>query len=154
MRTVEEPPGAAVSFLSLVALAGRPRFRSLVLSVALTFVAGLVALPLTEAFVVFLVGLTGVDLPLIELLVDRGAVAIASEVLLGLEDDAVGSTIFFCFLFVVVLVASAAAFALRLAGAMISTAFDDCLSKMCGGEIYVIFRSVSQMRVTARKVSR
>ena len=140
MRTVEDSPGAAVSFLSLVVLAGRPRFRPLVPSVALTFVAGLVALPLTEAFVVFLAGLTGVDLPLIELLVDRGAVAIASEVLLGLEDDAVGSTTFFCFLFAVVLAASAAAFALRLAGAMISTAFDDCLSKMCGGEIYVIFQ--------------
>ena len=111
----------AVSSSFVVFLAGLPRFPP---SVALTFVAvlgaDLVAVPLTEIFVVFLAGPAGIDFSLIELLVERGAVANASEFLLGLDDDAVGSTTFFCLLVVAILAASAAVFALRLAGAMIA----------------------------------
>ena len=123
MRTVEAPSVAEVSCSSPVFLAGRPRFRP---SVALTFVAllvaGFFAIPLTEALVVVLVGLVGTGFPPVELLVERGAAASASEVLLGLDDDAVGSATFFCLFVAAVFVASAVALALRLAGAMISTA--------------------------------
>lgn len=118
---MEAPSDATASSSFVLVLAGLPRFRP---SVALTFAAGLiaalVAVSLTEAFVFFLAGLMGADFPPIELLVERGAAATASEVLLGLDDDAVGSTTFFCFLVIAVLVVSAAVFALRLAGAMIT----------------------------------
>ena len=135
MRTGKLLSDVAV-FSSLVfVLAGLPRFRP---SVALTFVTVLVAVPLTEAFAVFLAGLTGVEFLLIELLVDRGAVAMASEVLLGRDDDAVGCTPFFCLLVAAVLVASAAVFALRLAGAMIFNALGNFLGNMCGSEVYQI----------------
>lgn len=136
MRMAEVPPGTAVSRSSFSFLAGLPRFRP---SVALTFVAvlvaGLFAVPLTEALVVFLPGLMGIDFPLVELLVERGAAATASEVLLGLDDDAVGSATFFCLFVAAVSVASAAAFALRLAGAMISTVVENIVSQMCDSEV-------------------
>ena len=70
----------------------------------------------------FLADLTGLDFPLTELLVERGAAATAGEVLLGLDDDAVNFTSFFCLFVAAVPVASAAVLALRLAGAMISSA--------------------------------
>lgn len=144
MRTGKLPSDAAVISSLVFVLAGLPRFRPLV---ALTFVPVLVAVPLTEAFAVILA--TGVKFLLIELLVDRGAVAMASEVLLGLDDDAVGCTPCFCLLVAAVLVASAAVFALRLAGAMIFNALGNFLGNMCGSEVY--FRSDSHMRVTARR---
>ena len=120
---MEDPSDVAVFSLSVVVLAGLPRFRP---SVALTFVAALVADAIAvlfmETFVVFLAGLTVVQFPLMELLVERGVAASASEVLLGLDDDAVGSMTFFGRLGRTVLVASAAMLALRLAGAMIKIA--------------------------------
>lgn len=123
MKTVEAPSVAEVSCSSSVFLAGRPRFRP---SVALTFVAvllaGFFAAPLTEALVVVFVGLVGTGFPPLELLVERGAAASPSEVLRGLDDEAVGSTTFFCLFVAAVFVASAVTLALRLAGAMISTA--------------------------------
>ena len=131
MRMAEAPSVAEVSCTSLVFL-GRPRFR---LSVALTFVAvsvaGFFAVSLTEALVLVLVGLVGTGFPPVELLVERGAAASASEVLLGLDDDAVGSATFFCLFVAAVLGASAVALALRLAGAMISTALEDIVSQIC-----------------------
>lgn len=65
---------------------------------------------------------------------ERGPLATASEVLLGLDDDAVGSMTFFCRLVVGVLVASAAVLALRLAGAMIKTALGRIVRKICDRE--------------------
>ena len=127
---MDVPSGAAASSLLVVVLAGLPRFR---LSVALTFVAVLVAdflaVPLSGSLTGFLAGLTGVDFPLIELLVERGAAATAREVLLGLDDDAVGSTTLFSLLVATVPATSAAVFALRLAGAMIANAFGGIVSK-------------------------
>lgn len=121
MRTVDVASGTAASSSSVFALVDFPRFRLLV---ALAFVAVLVtgffAFPSTEALVALLADFSGADFPLIELLVERGAAAEASEVLLGLDDDAVGSTAFFSLFVVAVPVASAAVVALRLAGAMIS----------------------------------
>lgn len=97
---------------------------------ALTFVGVVLAefftVPLTEALFLVLVGSLSVGFPLVELLVDRGAAAAASEILLGLDDDAVGSGTFFCLFVAAPLVASAATFALRLAGAMISSALKNC----------------------------
>ena len=144
-----EVPSDATASSSLVAfLAGFSRFR---LSVALTFaaflVAALLAVSLTEALFVFLGGLTDVDFPLIELLIERGAAASASEVLLGLDDDAVDSTTFFCLLVAALLVASAAVFALRLAGAMSSIFLGTDISKLWHSE--VCFDQI-YMRVTAR----
>ena len=150
MRTVEVPPGAAASSSVVTCFAGLPRFR---LPVASTFVAvlgaDLVAVSLVEAFVVvfavltgvdfplvktfavFFAVLTGVDFPLVEALVERGASATASEVLLGLEDDAVVSMIFFCLFVAVVLGPSASAPALRFPGAMILAGLVDVASKRC-----------------------
>ena len=131
MRTAEAPSVAEVSCSSLVLL-GRPRFRP---SAALTFVAvsvaGFFAVSLTEALVLVLVGLVGTGFPPVELLVERGAAASASKVLLGLDDDAVGSATFFCLFVAAVLGASTVALALRLAGAMISTALKDIVSRIC-----------------------
>ena len=136
MRTAEAPSVADVSCSSPVFLAGRPRFRP---SVALIFVAVLVAgffaVPLTEALLVVLVGLVATGFPPVELLVERGAAASASEVLLGLDDDAVGSATFFCLFAAAVFVASAAAFTLRLTRAMISTTLKDIVSQICESEV-------------------
>lgn len=131
MRRLEVLPGTAASSSTVVVLAGLPRFRpSIALTFVAVFVADLFAVSLAEPLIVLLAGLTGVDFPLIELLVERGAAATASEVLLGLDDDAVGSTTFFCLFVAAVLVASVAVFTLRLAGAMISTVLDGIVSKI------------------------
>ena len=120
-----------VSSSEMLVLADFPRFR---LAVALTLGAALGAVffaaPLTEALVAFLVGGSGADFPLIELLVERGAAASESEVLLGLDDDAVGSKIFFCLFGAAVPVLSAAVLALRLAGAMITDAIESSASEI------------------------
>lgn len=127
---VDFSSGAVVSSSSVVVLVDFPRFRP---SVALTLVAVLgadfFAVPLPEAFAAFLAGLSGTEFPLIELLVERGAAASASDVLLGLDDDAVGSTTFFCLLVGVVLVLSAAVFALRFFGAIILFEVDSKVGK-------------------------
>ena len=115
----------------MLVLADFPPFR---LAVALTLGAALgaefFAAPLTKALVAFLVGGSGADLPLVELLVERGAAASESEVLLGLEDDAVGSRFFFCLFGAAVLVLSTAVLALRLAGAMITDALESSASEI------------------------
>ena len=126
MRMVEVTSGSAASSSCLAVLACLPRFRpSVVLTSLAVLVADLVPVPLSGALVVtlvgFVAGLTSVDFPTFELLVERGAAATASEVLLGLDDDAVDSTTFFCLFVGAVLVASAAGFALRLAGAIASS---------------------------------
>lgn len=146
MRRLEVLPGTAASSSTVVVLAGLPRFRpSIALTFVAVFVADLFAVSLAEPLIVLLAGLTGVDFPLIELLVERGAAASASEVLLGLDDDAVGSTTFFCLFVAAILVASAAVFALRFAGAMISTVLDGIVSKIV--TVRFDFRSNSQMRL-------
>ena len=136
METVEVSPVALASSSSSVFLAGRPRFRPLV---ALTFVAvvlaGIFAVPWTEALVLVSVGSLSVDFPLVELLVERGAATAASETLLGLDDDAVGSGTFFCLFFAALAVASAATFALRLAGAMIPIALKSNVGQKCDSEV-------------------
>ena len=138
MRTVDVPPGAAASSSLVVVSAGLPRFRpSVALIVFAVLVPDLLAVPLAKALVVFLADLSDVDFPLIELLVERGAAATASEVLLGLDDDAVDSTFFFCLFVAAVFVASAAVFTLRLAGAMISTALSSIVSKICDSEVLI-----------------
>ena len=121
---MEVTSGSAASSSCLAVLTCFPRFRlSVVLTSLAVLVADLVPVPLTGALVVPLVGfvaaLVGVDFPTFELLVKRVAAASASEVLLGLDDDAVDSTTFFCLFVGVVFAASAAGFALRLAGAMV-----------------------------------
>lgn len=133
METAEVCPVALVFSSSSDFLAGRPRFRP---SVALTFVAVVLAgFFATEALGLVLAGSRSVDFPLIELLVERGAAAAASEVLLGLDDDAVGSGTCFCLFFAALSVGSAATFALRLAGAMISTALKIVVSQKCDSEV-------------------
>ena len=119
MTRVEVTSGSAASSSRLAVLACFPPFRPLVVLISLAvLVADLVSAPLTGTLVGFVAGLEGVDFPTFELLVERGAAASASEVLLGLDDDAVGSTAFFCLFVGAVLAPSAAGFALRLAGAI------------------------------------
>ena len=119
MTRVEVTSGSAASSSCLDVLACFPRFRpSVVLTSLAVLVADLVPVPLTGALVGFVAGLVGVDFPPFELLVERGAAASASKVLLGLDEDAVDSTTFFCLFVGAVLAPSAAGLALRLAGAM------------------------------------
>lgn len=144
MTTLDFTSGVVPSSSSVALLAAFLRFRPPVgITFAAIFSAGFFASPLTEALAVFLDCFTGVDFSLIELLVERGAAAIAREVLLGLDDDAVGSATFFCLFVVAVIVASAAELALRFAGAMISTALNNYCEQNVGRQNYL--RSDSQM---------
>ena len=111
----------------MLVLVDFPRFR---LAVALTLGAKVFTSPLTEALVAFLVGGSDADFPLVELLVERGDAASESEVLLGLDDDAVGSLIFFCLFGAAVPVLSAAVLPLRLAGVMITDAIESSVSEI------------------------
>ena len=130
--TVEFCPGAVVSASLVVSLADFPRFRlSIVLTFVVVLVADFFAISLFEALFAFVVCSLATDFPLIELLVERGAAASVSEVLLGLDDDAVGSMTFFCLFVAAVPVALAAVSALRLAGAMILIALGSFVSKRC-----------------------
>ena len=125
------PSGAVVSSPWILVLVDFPPFR---LAVALTLDAALgadlFAAPLTKALVAFLVGGSDAYFSLVELLVERGAAASESEVLDGLDDDAVGSKSFFCLFGAAVPVLSAAVLALRLAGAMITDALESSASEI------------------------
>ena len=135
-ETLDFSLGAEASSSSVVVLADFPRFRLLVASTLVAvLVAVFFAVLLTEVLVAFLLGLSGTGFPLIELLVERGAAASASEVLLGLDDDAVGSMTFFGLFVAGASVLSAVVFALRLAGAMVSVAIEYSVSKTCDSEV-------------------